>query len=156
MDYKFFGLQMCRDKHSVKPRLEQNFWKLLEQKKSVAEDWASKCFWKLQWLLNKLASSSLIHCNIMITCEIQGSLSTGVLLVVKVTHGSCRDLQKLCVLRKLGQNRIKISLYTSQARLDLYCFQYRRFPKCTDAPLSSISYHFPWDTELDSRSSFQN
>lgn len=33
MDYKFFGLQMGRDKHSVKPGVEQNFWKLLEQKK---------------------------------------------------------------------------------------------------------------------------
>lgn len=33
MDYKFFGLQMSRDKHSVKPRFEQDFWKLLEQKK---------------------------------------------------------------------------------------------------------------------------
>lgn len=33
MDYKFFGLQMSRDKHSVKPGFEQNFWKLLKQKK---------------------------------------------------------------------------------------------------------------------------
>lgn len=86
----------------------------------------------------------------------QSSLSTDVLLVVKITHGSCRDLRKLHVLRKLGQKRIRIYLYISQGRSDLYCFQYRHFPKCTDVPLSSISYHFPWDTELDCRSSFQN